>query len=79
MGESLGTVLRRIPLSDRIYDATVKNTGPYASTLEIAVAQASDDTRAIRALCRKHKLPIDDANRALLRTLVTLKSQPGSR
>jgi EAL and modified HD-GYP domain-containing signal transduction protein len=79
VGEPLGTVLRRIPLSERIYDATVKNTGPYASSLEIAAAQAGDDTKLIRALCRKHQLPIDDANRALLRTLVTLKAQPTSR
>ncbi|MDB5895181.1 MAG: histidine kinase [Rhodoferax sp.] len=79
MGEPLGTVLRRIPLSDRIYDATVKNSGPYASTLEIAAAQASDDTRTIRMLCRKHQLPIDDANRALLRTLAALKSSATHR
>ncbi len=79
LGEPLGALLRRIPLSDRIYDATVKNSGPYAPSLEIAKAQATDDTRNIRALCRRHEMPIDDANRALLRTLVTLKAQPTSR
>jgi c-di-GMP-related signal transduction protein len=79
LNEPLGTVLRRIPLSERIYDANVRNSGPYASSLEIATAQASDDTKAIRNLCRKHNLPIDDANRALLRTLATLKVQPTAR
>jgi hypothetical protein len=63
-------------LSDRIYDATVNHTGPYAAALDIACSQSRDDTAAIRATCAKHNMPMDDANRALLRTLVTLKVQP---
>ena len=37
--EPLGTILRRIPLSERIYDATVLHTGPYAPSLQLACAQ----------------------------------------
>lgn len=76
LDEPLPSLLRRLPLSDRIYDATVNHTGPYAAALDIACSQSRDDTAAIRATCAKHNMPMDDANRALLRTLVTLKVQP---
>ena len=36
--EPLGTILHRIPLSERIYDATVLRTGPYAPSLQMACA-----------------------------------------
>lgn len=76
MDEPLPTLLRRIPVSDRIYDANITHTGPYAAALDIACSQSRDDTAGIRATCAKHNMPMDEANRALLRTLVTLKVQP---
>jgi c-di-GMP-related signal transduction protein len=76
MADALPNLLRRLPLSDRIYDATVTHTGPYAAALAIATSQAQDDTATIRAVCAQHSMPIDEANRALLRTLITLKVQP---
>jgi EAL and modified HD-GYP domain-containing signal transduction protein len=73
MGESLGTILRRLPLSDRIYDATVLGTGPYASGLQMACALETDDAGAIRQLCETHEMDLEEVNRALLRVLADLE------
>ncbi|WP_394790084.1 HDOD domain-containing protein [Rhodoferax sp.] len=73
MGEALGTALHRVPLSSRIYNATVRNSGPYAPLLQIASAQESDNGSAIRSLCHEHGMGLEDVNRALLHTLSALK------
>ena len=72
MGEPLGTILRRLPLSERIYDATVLGTGPYASGLQMACALETDDASAIRQLCETHEMDLEEVNRALLRVLADL-------
>lgn len=69
MGEPLGSALHRVPLSSRIYNATVRNTGPYAPLLHIASALESDNGTAIRTLCHEHGMDLEDVNRALLRSL----------
>lgn len=69
LGEPLGSILRRLPLSDRIYDATVLRTGPYASGLQMAAALESDDASAIRQLCETTEMDLEEVNRALLRVL----------
>lgn len=73
MGEPLGTILRRLPLSERIYDATVLGTGPYASGLQMACALETDDASAIRQLCETHEMDLEEVNRALLRVLSELE------
>jgi len=73
MGESLGTILRRIPLSERIYDADVLGTGPYAPGLQMARALESGDASVIRALCETHEMDLEEVNRALLRVLADLE------
>ena len=70
--EPLGTILRRVPLSERVYDAAVLRTGPYAPSLEMACALESDDAGAIRQLCETHELELEYVNRALLRVLSEL-------
>ena len=65
--EPLGTILRRIPLSERIYDATVLHTGPYAPSLQMACALENDDASVIRRLCEEHEMDLEEVNRALLR------------
>lgn len=72
LGEPLGTILKRLPLSERIYDATVLGTGPYAEGLQMAFALETADTSAIRQLCETHELELEDVNRALLRVLSEL-------
>ena len=73
MGEPLGAILRRLPLSERIYDATVLHTGPYASGLQMACALETDDASAIRHLCETYELDLEEVNRALLRVLADLE------
>ncbi|HQQ70258.1 MAG TPA: HDOD domain-containing protein, partial [Alicycliphilus sp.] len=70
--EPLGTTLRRLPLSERIYNAAVLRTGPYAPSLELACALERDDAGAIRQLCEAHQLELEYVNRALLRVLSEL-------
>jgi hypothetical protein len=70
MGEPLGSALHRVPLSSRIYNATVRNIGPYAPLLHIASALETDNGAAIRTLCHEHGMGLEDVNRALLRSAV---------
>ena len=73
LGEPLGMVLRRLRLSERIYAATVLHSGPYAPSLQIAVALENPDGAATRALCARHETGIEEVNRALLRTLAAVQ------
>lgn len=72
LGEPLGTILRRLPLSERIYDATVLNTGPYTSGLQMACALETEDAAVIRQLCETFEMDLEEVNRALLRVLSDL-------
>lgn len=78
MGEPLGTLLNRLPLSNRIYEATVTQTGAYWPTLEMARALESDDLAAVREVCARHELDTEEVNRALLRSLADLPVQNSS-
>ncbi len=69
LGETLGAAIHRLPLPGRIASAVVGQTGPYAPWLEVATALESRNTRMIRDVCKAHKMPADEVNRALLRTL----------
>jgi EAL and modified HD-GYP domain-containing signal transduction protein len=71
--EPLGVALNRLPLSERIYSATVKRSGPYAAALQVARAQEGDDTKALREVCRAHHMSTEEVNRQLLRTLVAAR------
>ena len=79
--EPLGTILHRIPLSERIYDATVLRTGPYAPSLQMACALEGDDASVIRRLCEEHEMDLEEVNRALLRVLSEFEVErpPASR
>jgi hypothetical protein len=69
LGEPLGVAIHRLPMPGRIASAVVGQTGPYAPWLEVAAALESGNTRMIRDVCKAHKMPADEVNRALLRTL----------
>ncbi|GKS92506.1 HDOD domain-containing protein [Acidovorax sp. SUPP2539] len=77
LGEPLGAILRRLPLSERIYDATVLHTGPYAASLEMACALETDNGAAIRQLCETHEMDLEEVNRGLLRVLADLDVKRG--
>jgi hypothetical protein len=73
MDEPLHVLLRKVPLSDRIYSANITNSGPYFPALEVARAMETEDCSRIRALCVTHELSQEEVNRALLRTLAGLQ------
>jgi len=73
--EPLGTILHRIPLSERIYDATVLRTGPYAASLQMACALETVDASAIRQLCETQEMDLEEVNRGLLRVLADIEVQ----
>jgi hypothetical protein len=80
LGEPLGSILHRIPVSERVYDAIVMRSGPYAPSLEMACALESDDAGAIRQLCERHELELEEVNRILLRTLASVQvPRPAAR
>lgn len=72
LGEPLGVAIHRLPMPGRIASAVVGQTGPYAPWLEVAAALESGNTRMIRDVCKAHKIPADEVNRALLRTLASV-------
>lgn len=69
LGEPVANALRRLPLSERISEAIVQGTGPYAGALQMACALENDDAQVLRALCESQEMPPEDVNRALLRVL----------
>ncbi|MDM0014734.1 HDOD domain-containing protein [Variovorax sp. J22P168] len=69
--EPLRVSLGRVPLSERIAAAVMSASGPYAPSLEAALALESEDPRPLRAVRERHGLAAEDVNRALLRTLST--------
>ena len=71
LGEPIGAATHRLPLPGRNASAVVGQTGPYAAWLEVASALESSNTRMIREVCKAHKMPADEVNRALLRNLVS--------
>ena len=72
LGEPIGAATHRLPLPGRIASAVVGQTGPYAAWLEVASALESSNTRMIREVCKAHKMPSDEVNRALLHTLASI-------
>lgn len=71
--EPLNTTLRRMPLSDRIFDAVIARTGPYSGSLAMAMALESPEAAPIRQLREEHEWETEDLNRILLRMLGDLR------
>lgn len=69
LGEPLETALARLPLSERVTSAILKQDGPYSPYLEVATALEWSHTQTTRRLCQTHHLELETVNRALLRTL----------
>lgn len=74
LGEPIGALLNRLPLSPRIYEAIVLGQGPYAATLQLAMAMEQRDGAQVLALCAQNELGVEDVNRALLRTLASIQT-----
>ena len=70
--EPLSNILRRVPLSERLYEAAVLHTGPYTPSLELACALETSDSAAIVQVCEANELSLEHINRMLLRVLSEL-------
>lgn len=73
LGEPIGALLHRLPLSPRIYNAIVLGSGPYAASLQMAMALENRDSAKVLALCADTEQSLEDVNRALLRTLAAIE------
>lgn len=76
LGEPLGDVLGRIPVSDRIRLALLDHDGPYWAYLEMATALESPSTQATHTLCESHQMGNGAVNRALLAALSQVRLRP---
>ena len=69
LGESLDSILHRIPLSERVFEAAAQGIGPYAPILQMARALEDCDAAVVRQLCEDHEMVLEDVNRTVLRVL----------
>ncbi|WP_101047101.1 HDOD domain-containing protein [Macromonas nakdongensis] len=68
--EPLATTLRRVPLSEPMTDALLRQTGPYFPYFDLARRLEHDDeVQRLPAVCEAYGFPLEQLNRALLRTL----------
>lgn len=72
LGEPLREAILRLPLSERVQGAILRNDGPYAPFLELAVALEYPHMDKVAAACANSGLALADVNRTLLRVLAQL-------
>jgi len=68
-GQTLRALLSRIPLPERVPDALVRGTGPYAAVLRLAQAMERDPSHSLINPTEAAGLTLEESNRALLRVL----------
>ncbi len=80
MHEPLATVLHRLPLSGRLLDAALKDSGPYSAYIGLAKAQTRVDRLAdLPKACEEYDFSLEHANRALLRMIATSRDHFAER
>lgn len=68
--EPLAKTLARVPLSDGVVAALLRQSGPYHPYLDIAChLEGVDAVDTVAAVCEAHRFPLEVVNRALLRML----------
>lgn len=76
LDEPVDTTLTRLPLSERIADAIIHGQGPYAPSLQLALALEREDGGAtIRSLCAEQGIALEHVNRSLLRLICEWPNQ----
>jgi hypothetical protein len=74
--QPLAPLLQQLPLSNRLLDALLRQTGPYAALLDVARAQGDfDHLHMLPAVCHAHGITLEHANRSLLRMLASSRDQ----
>ena len=68
----LGGLIQKLPLSERVFDAVLRDSGPYHPMLDVARVQGDPaELGALPAVCARHEIGLEHANRSLLRMLAT--------
>lgn len=76
LGRTLADLLDELPLSDRVRDALLRQSGPYWPLLELSTAQGKPgQLHLLSQVCEGHDTSLEMANRALLRMLATTRSE----
>jgi EAL and modified HD-GYP domain-containing signal transduction protein len=78
VGESLPSLLRGLPLSQRIQQALLESSGPYYPALQLAQTIEAGDARGQRLLADSYGYASEDLSRAVLRTLAQALTRPHS-
>jgi hypothetical protein len=70
--QPLTALVNKLPLSERLFDAILRATGPYHPLLDVARVQGDPDSlQHLPAVCDRHDMGLEHANRSLLRMLST--------
>ncbi|WP_374519955.1 HDOD domain-containing protein [Hydrogenophaga sp.] len=78
--QPLPELLHKLPLPGRVFDATLRRDGPYFPLVDMARALATPaQMHQLPALSVRHDIPLEQANRALLRMLTTSRDHAGVR
>lgn len=78
--QPLPELLHKLPLPGRVFDATLRRDGPYFPLVDMARALATPaQIQQLPSLSVRHEIPLEQANRALLRMLITSRDHAGVR
>ncbi|MGQ2922407.1 MAG: HDOD domain-containing protein [Hydrogenophaga sp.] len=78
--QPLAELLNRLPLSGRVFDAVLRRDGPYHPLLDVARAQGEPgQLHRLPAVCQRHDVSLEHANRALIRMLATSRDHASPR
>jgi len=78
--QPLPELLHKLPLPGRMFDAILRRDGPYFPLVDMARALADPvQMQQLPTLSARHEIPLEQANRALLRMLVTSRDHAGMR
>lgn len=68
----LTELLQSLPLAGRVYDALLRQTGPYNAYLDVSAAQSRvEQLHQLSSICATHDISLEAANQALIRMLAT--------
>lgn len=72
----LTELLGKLPLPGRVYDALLRETGPYNAYLDVSRAQGeTGQLHQLPGICEHHGVSLEHANRALIHMLATSRDQ----
>lgn len=80
MHQPLAELLKQLPMSARVFDAVLRQDGPYYPLIDVARVQGDPAALdQLPAVCEAHGISLEHANRALIRMLATSRDHAGKR